>query len=79
MLTFITIVHIVVCVVLVAVILMQHSKVQGLAGIVQGGAETFFGKNKGRSYEGKLAKATAVFMILFIITSVALVILGNRA
>lgn len=78
MLTFFTIIHIIVCAVLVLVILLQHSKVQGLSGIVQGGAETFFGKNKGRSYEGKLQKATAIFMVLFIITSVALVILGNK-
>lgn len=78
MLTLFTIIHIVVSVVLILAILMQHSKVQGLSGIIQGGAETFFGKNKGRSYEGKLAKATAVFMVLFIITSVVLVVLGNK-
>jgi preprotein translocase subunit SecG len=78
MLTLFTILHIVVCVVLILVILLQSSKVQGLAGIVQGGAETFFGKNKGRSYEGKLAKATAIFMTLFIVTSIALVILGGQ-
>lgn len=78
MLTLFIVLHIIVCVVLVLVILLQSSKVQGLSGIVQGGAETFFGKNKGRSYEGKLSKATGIFMILFIITSIALVILGNR-
>lgn len=78
MVTFITVLHILVCIVLIMVILLQSSKVQGLTGIVQGGAETFFGKNKGRSYEGKLAKATAIFMILFIITSTALVVLGNK-
>lgn len=76
--TFFTVLHVVVCIVLIMVILMQSSKVQGLSGIVQGGAETFFGKNKGRSYEGKLAKATAVFMILFIVTSIALVIYGGK-
>jgi preprotein translocase subunit SecG len=75
--TLFTILHVVVCVVLILVILLQSSKVEGLAGIVQGGAETFFGKNRGRSYEGKLAKATAAFMILFIITSIALVVIGG--
>lgn len=78
MLTFFTVLHIVVCVVLVLVILLQSSKVEGLSGIVQGGAETFFGKNKGRSYEGKLARLTAFFMVLFIATSIALVVLGNK-
>jgi protein translocase, SecG subunit len=70
--------HVVVCVVLILVILLQSSKVEGLSGIVQGGAETFFGKNKGRSYEGKLARATAIFMALFIVTSIALVVLANK-
>lgn len=78
MVTAVTVLHIIVCIVLILVILLQSSKAEGLSGIVQGGAETFFGKNKGRSYEGKLAKATAVFMVLFIITSVALVVLGNK-
>lgn len=78
MLTLFTILHIVVCIVLVLVILLQSSKVQGLAGIVQGGAETFFGKNKGRSYEGKLAKLTALAMVLFIVTSTVLVVLGGK-
>jgi preprotein translocase subunit SecG len=78
MLTLFTVLHIVVCIVLILVILLQSSKVQGLSGIIQGGAETFFGRNKGRSYEGKLSKATAVFMVLFIITSIALAVLGGK-
>lgn len=78
MLTLFTVLHVIVCVVLILVILLQSSKVEGLAGIVQGGAETFFGKNKGRSYEGKLARLTALFMVLFIATSIALVVLGNK-
>ncbi|HBM80997.1 MAG TPA: preprotein translocase subunit SecG, partial [Clostridiaceae bacterium] len=49
MLTFLTIVHIAICFILILVILLQSSKVEGITGIIQGGAETFFGKNKGRS------------------------------
>lgn len=78
MLTLFTVLHIIVCVVLVLVILLQSSKVEGLSGIVQGGAETFFGSHKGRSYEGKLAKATAFFMVLFIVTSIGLSVLANK-
>ena len=37
-----------------------------------GGAETFFGKNKGRSMDGMLSKATTVVAILFLVTSVVL-------
>lgn len=77
MLTFVTVLHIIICVILILVILLQSSKVEGLQGIVQGGAETFFGKNKGRSYEGKLEKFTGISMFLFIATSIALEILGK--
>ena len=43
---------------LVIAVLMQHGKSHGLSGTIAGGAETFFGKNKGRTYEAKLAKFT---------------------
>lgn len=77
MLTFVTVFHIIICVTLILVIMLQSSKAEGLQGIVQGGAETFFGKNKGRSYEGKLAKFTGISMFLFIVTSIALEVLGK--
>ncbi|HBM76115.1 MAG TPA: preprotein translocase subunit SecG [Clostridiaceae bacterium] len=78
MLTAVIVLHIIVCIALILVILLQSSKVEGLTGIVQGGAETFFGKNKGRSYEGKLARLTTICMIVFIITSIAIGILSNK-
>lgn len=77
MVTLFTVLHIIICISLITVILLQSSKVEGIAGIIQGGADTFFGKNKSRTYEGKLEKLTAILMVLFIITSVSLVILGN--
>ena len=42
--TIVTIVHVVLAVILVAVVLLQSSKSTGLSGSVGGGAETFFGK-----------------------------------
>lgn len=67
-----TIIHVVICLALVVVVLMQHGKQQGLSGAIAGGAETFFGKNKGRTVDAMLKKFTAVVAILFIISSVAL-------
>jgi len=44
-----------------------------MSGEIAGGAESIWGKNKGRSYEGKLEKATAVSAIVFLIASLVLV------
>ncbi len=54
-------------VVIVTVLLQEGSK-QGL-GAISGGAETFFGKNKAKSYEGKLALATKIAAGVFIVLS----------
>lgn len=66
------IVHIVISVLLVVVVLMQHGKQQGMSGAIAGGAETFFGKNKGRTIDAMLKKFTAVLAILFVVSSVVL-------
>jgi len=71
----ITIVHVILSVVLVAIVLFQSGAQQGLSGSIAGGAETFFGKNKARSLDGILAKCTAVVAFLFIVTSIVLFII----
>ncbi len=67
-----TIVQIVITVALIITVLMQSGKTQGLSGSIAGGAETFFGKNKGRTLDGILSKVTSVLAILFVISSIAL-------
>ena len=67
-----TIVQIIITVALIITVLMQSGKTQGLSGSIAGGAETFFGKNKGRTLDGILSKITSVLAILFIISSIAL-------
>ncbi len=57
--------------VLIATVLLQPGETRGL-GSIAGGAETFFGKNKARSMEGKLALATKISAIVF--TVMALII-----
>lgn len=59
------------CIVLTAIVLLQEGKSAGL-GAISGGAETFWGQNKGRSMEGALVKATRVAAILFIVLAVVL-------
>ena len=64
--------QIVLCLILIVVILFQNGNQRGLSGSIAGGAETFFGKNKGRTIDAKLKKWTAVIAILFLISSIAL-------
>jgi preprotein translocase subunit SecG len=47
---------------------MQSGESSGL-GAIAGGAETFLGKNKAKSFEGKLALATKVSACVFILMS----------
>ena len=54
------------------VILMQEGKSNGLGGAIGGMAESYWSKNKGRSMEGKLVKATKVLAVLFFIIALAL-------
>jgi len=68
----ITGIHIFVSVVLIAIVLLQSGRQAGLSGSIAGGAETFFGKNKGRTIDAILGKWTSVVAIVFIITSVLL-------
>ena len=63
------------CIALTIVVLMQEGKQQGL-GAIAGAAETYWGKNKGRSMEGGLVKVTIVMGILFFVLAVVLNMLG---
>lgn len=52
---------------LVITILMQSSRDHRLSGTIAGGAETFFGKQKGKTMDGVLNKITIVVCIVFFI------------
>ncbi len=71
--TILSIVLVLISVILTVVILMQEGKSAGL-GTIAGAADTYWGKNKGRSMEGILVKVTKVLVALFIIISVVLCI-----
>ena len=69
-------VFVVICIALAIIILMQESKQNGLSGTISGAADSYWGKNKGRSMEGGLVKATTIMGVLFFVISVALNMLG---
>ena len=66
------ILYIIVCVALSIVVLLQEGKQAGLTGAISGAAETYWGKNKGRSMEGGLILATRILAVLFIVISLLL-------
>ena len=66
-----TIIFILICIALVILVLMQEGKSAGL-GSISGAAETYWGKNKGRSMEGMLVKLTRVAVILFLVLAMVL-------
>jgi len=75
----VNIVHILLAISLIVIVLLQSGKQAGLSGSIAGGAETFFGKNKGRTVDALLSKYTAIAAIVFLITSVALFLLMKSA
>ena len=58
--------------IMIVTILMQQSRQQGL-GAIGGGAETFFGKNKARGMEARLAMITKIASGVFIVLSLIMV------
>ncbi len=75
-LTIVRIIHLILSLILVAVVLLQSGKAQGLSGAIAGGSETFFGKNKGRTIDAILEKWTSVVAIAFLVTSIVLFFLS---
>lgn len=69
--TILLVVFIIICIALVILVLMQEGKTAGL-GAISGAAETYWGKNKGRSMEGTLVKATKYLAIGFIMLALVL-------
>ncbi len=61
---------------LIAVVLLQSGKTAGLSGAIAGGADTFLSKNKAKTWDAKLAKATKWVAIAFLVLSLALALMS---
>ena len=68
----ISVIQVILAVAVTFLVLLQQGKRAGLSGAIAGGAETFFGKNKAKSYEGKLALATKISASAFIVLSIVI-------
>ena len=61
--------------VLIVTVLMQDSESDGISALA-GGSETFFGKNKNNTLEGKLAMATKISASVFVGLAILLLIIA---
>lgn len=66
-----TIILIVVSIAFTVIVLMQEGKSAGL-GTISGAADSYWGKNKGRSREGVLVKVTRALVVLFLVIAAVL-------
>ena len=69
-------IYFIICAVLVVLILKQSKEDNGASGTVMGAAaNNFYEKNKGRTSEGKMKRATIALMVVFVVLTLVLDIL----
>ena len=66
-----SVIFILICVALTVVVLLQEGNSAGL-GAISGMADTYWGKNKGRSMEGNLQKFTTFAAVAFMVLAIVL-------
>ncbi len=71
----VTIIQVLCGLVLIAVVMLQSGKSAGLSGAISGAADTFLSKNKAKSVDAKLAKATKWVAIAFVLLTLSLSII----
>ena len=69
--TILSVIFVLICLALTVIVLLQEGKSQGL-GAIGGMADTYWGKNKGRSMEGALVKITTGLAVGFMVLAVVL-------
>jgi len=68
-------IHILVCVALIVIVLLQQSRGAGLSSVFGGGGQSLFG---GRGAAPFFVKATTVCAVLFMLTTLSLALLSAR-
>ena len=78
MTTLFTVLHLIVTVLLIVIVLLQEGKDPGMRGISGAAPEvgdSFFSKNSGRTNSAFLSRITCTLAVLFLITTLVLVVL----
>ena len=68
--TFLTIVEYILAIAMIAVVMAQPSKQEGLRGFIGGAQDTFFSRNKGRTSEVLYARLTVILAILLALNTI---------
>ena len=66
------VIHLIVCVTIVAIVMIQSGKSSGLSGVFGGSSDTFMSRNKAKTLDARLARATKWFAGVFVILTIAL-------
>lgn len=69
---FLIVLQVITSIAIIVSVMMQPSKSNGLSGLIAGSSDTFFAKNKTKTFESMLARVTVVSAICFVITTVML-------
>ena len=81
MMIFVTILQLLAALILIAIVLFQSGKSQGLSGTIGGIADSYMAKSKAKSIDAKLAKATkwvgAIFVVLTLVINLAAALAGK--
>lgn len=75
MIQFVTVIHVIVCVLLIIVVLLQQGKKDGMGSAFGGGSASVFGARGAETFLEKLTKALAV---IFMCTSLSLVYFASQ-
>ena len=62
---------------IVGVVMLQESRQTGLSSSFTGGSsDSYFGKNRGRSRDAKLSRATKIAAVIFFVVTIAVNLVG---
>lgn len=72
MIVFVTILQLLAALILIAIVLFQSGKSQGLSGSIGGIADSYMAKSKAKSIDAKLAKATKWVGVIFVVLTLVI-------
>ena len=72
LITVLSVIQVLCCIAIVAVVMLQSGKSAGLSGAISGGAETFMSSGQAKSLDTKLSKATPWLSLVFVVLTLVL-------
>ena len=70
--TVLSVIQVLCCIAIIAVVMLQSGKSAGLSGAISGGAETFMTSGQAKTLDTKLSKATPWLSLVFVVLTLVL-------